>query len=938
MKKTRIPAWLHAPPMQIDRPPVIKREQGLPFNLLTWPDFERLILRVVAADRKVLDCRVYGVPGQAQHGIDLLAAYVSSPGEQACFQCKKVEAFRVSDVQAATKKLEDGPWATKAREFTLCVAIPLESTELTAELVRQRKHLAARGITFHIWDGSLSGELNNRLKDFPEIVDYFFGREWVRAFNGQEAAERLAERLDGYDFAALRQRLSELYRVIFSQHDPGLRLWKAQPSDYLQRYVPADIVESTEIEHGSVFEPWRRKDTESTGTPATSRMEEGQQTTSTGSVSKYSMRRPAWEWLRGKDNIVLLGEPGYGKSALLRYLALVINTEDFVTEIPLTTEDLRRLPVWISFARFADAIAEQPSISVEDFFCAWLHQYGYGVTQPLFHRALRTSKFVLLVDGLDEAAETSECNEAIDRIVTFGRSHRAIVICTSRPRPFPSLPIPSSWPSATLAPLDDGQIEELATRWFAIIERASPDESDEACLARAKPRGQGFCIAIKASARTHELARNPLLCQALIELYRLSHRLPEARIRAYGEIVDLFLYRHPKARAHAGFTEPPAALEDLREIDLQGILIKIALDTQSAETGGIAPRNRCIELCSQYLEDDLMGLGLPRPKAVRRAPDIIGHFINHFGILIEKSPNELSFVHLSLQEFLAARAVAAMPEPEQLTWVQDIALKQKWRECLTCWFAIQGDIGRQPLAARASKMLGEIGRTGEWERLQTLSLRTELATSDIGLPVGEARSVLTEAIQEVTTSPFPEFRCKLARNITIGALGGPIKEDCAAAIVSWTPSRSHIDRARMLKAFGSWSASVDLDKTLKHALRDENVECRRAAAESYAEAFVEDPMAPPYLLRVAKSDVRPEVRAAALHSLTQVPAWRDFASEAAEWNIVSHAPELQLASIAMQVRMGRHNNDDLAILLSILSTDSLDYALREQRTELICNG
>ena len=138
-----------------------------------------------------------------------------------------------------------------------------------------------------------------------------------------------------------------------------------------------------------------------------------------------------------------------------------------------------------------------------------------------------------------------------------------------------------------------------------------------------------------------------------------------------------------------------------------------------------------------------MGLGLPRPRAVRRAPEIIELFVNHFGVLIERSPGELSFVHLSLQEFLAAKAVAAMPEPEQLTWVRTISLQQHWRECLTSWFGIQGESGRRTLAASASQVLAELGRSGEWERLQMLSLRADLATFRRKTSLRDARAQLS---------------------------------------------------------------------------------------------------------------------------------------------------------------------------------------------------
>lgn len=55
-----------------------------------------------------------------------------------------------------------------------------------------------KGIAFVLWD---SIQLSKKLKEFPELVDDFFGREWVRAFCGSEAAERLGEKFDQSVFA-----------------------------------------------------------------------------------------------------------------------------------------------------------------------------------------------------------------------------------------------------------------------------------------------------------------------------------------------------------------------------------------------------------------------------------------------------------------------------------------------------------------------------------------------------------------------------------------------------------------------------------------------------------------------------------------------------------------------------------------------------------------
>jgi hypothetical protein len=52
-------------------PPVKTRHQELPFEKLTWEDFERLCLRLARRDGDVEHCQLYGVRGQSQEGIDL---------------------------------------------------------------------------------------------------------------------------------------------------------------------------------------------------------------------------------------------------------------------------------------------------------------------------------------------------------------------------------------------------------------------------------------------------------------------------------------------------------------------------------------------------------------------------------------------------------------------------------------------------------------------------------------------------------------------------------------------------------------------------------------------------------------------------------------------------------------------------------------------------
>ena len=256
---------------------------------------------------------------------------------------------------------------TMSIRFVLCVAIPLQSTEQVDAIVEQGERLERQGIQFVIWDGSEGGVLSETLKRLPELVDDFFGRGWVDAFNGDGAADSLGERLDGQELARLRQRLSGLYETVFNRHDPGLRLSGLHRLRYINRYVPVDLTEQTLL-----------RITEQPEQPAAGRppreepwnQAEREQSKSTYPRSWQNVietRRPTLEWLSDKQRCVVLGEPGSGKSALLRYLALAL----LGTEVPeiavLSVNLLNRLPVWMSFARYAAILKEQPNANVEDY-------------------------------------------------------------------------------------------------------------------------------------------------------------------------------------------------------------------------------------------------------------------------------------------------------------------------------------------------------------------------------------------------------------------------------------------------------------------------------------------------------------------------------------------------------------------------------------------
>jgi len=175
-------------------PPVVTKIQELPFDKLSWVNFERLCKRLVERDQEIRDCRIYGRIGQKQKGIDLIA-YPKDFTEKRprVYQCKRVNDLSPDEIGKVVRKFLKEYKKVKPTHFVLCCHCLLDSTKQQDSILAQSLLLEKLGIVFEVWDGE---KLSSILKDHPRIVDDFFSREWVKAFNGPEAADALERQFE----------------------------------------------------------------------------------------------------------------------------------------------------------------------------------------------------------------------------------------------------------------------------------------------------------------------------------------------------------------------------------------------------------------------------------------------------------------------------------------------------------------------------------------------------------------------------------------------------------------------------------------------------------------------------------------------------------------------------------------------------------------------
>ena len=148
-------------------PPVATRPQVLPFDQLSWENLERLCTRLVASQNDVVDCHRYGVRGDFQAGIDVLAHRRTAEGkvERWCYQCKRWQKM----TPAALRQVVDS-FSFPADQYVVFV-----SFEASAEL----RAVVADLPNVDLWDAE---DISRELKNHQGLVEDFFGRHWQDAF------------------------------------------------------------------------------------------------------------------------------------------------------------------------------------------------------------------------------------------------------------------------------------------------------------------------------------------------------------------------------------------------------------------------------------------------------------------------------------------------------------------------------------------------------------------------------------------------------------------------------------------------------------------------------------------------------------------------------------------------------------------------------------
>ena len=147
----------------------------LPLHVLPWPDFESLLWRILRDVEGLRHAQIYGDPGQAQLGLDIVAMAADDSG--VAIQSKRVEQFGPAKITAAVDAFRTTKRPFNVSRFVLGVSLEIRRKQSLDRFKALQQEL--KPVEFELWDGR---ELSRKLKGAPEIVLEYFGNEIAEIF------------------------------------------------------------------------------------------------------------------------------------------------------------------------------------------------------------------------------------------------------------------------------------------------------------------------------------------------------------------------------------------------------------------------------------------------------------------------------------------------------------------------------------------------------------------------------------------------------------------------------------------------------------------------------------------------------------------------------------------------------------------------------------
>jgi sulfatase modifying factor 1 len=565
------------------------------------------------------------------------------------------------------------------------------------------------------------------------------------------------------------------------------------------------------------------------------------------------------------ERVAVVGEPGVGKTTLLRYLAYLY-AHDKVEEASDEDRGLEnrsrsasgseveratfhvsgdagsgrrqqarrrrtnykgwqpghRVPIYISLKDLDDV----PDLA--EYLTTYFGEHNFPNAGAFIRSKLDSGQFLFLLDALDEVDDPAKQPAVVSLVSRFAHRYSNPerpnwVVVTSRPQTYQAGVQTEDFQVVELLEFEPQQIRDFIVNWFA--------EEPE--------RGERLWEIMSQDAALLELGGNPLLLSLIVESFDLRNELDTSRrSELFNQIVAVRFFEWDnlrKIRRSFQFTQPVK----------ERFLRQIALELNASTHPLISHRDLLERVRSFLLSDGKRDPDQTDPVHDTLARRFVWEIAEGSGILHQKALDIYDFSHKTLREFFAALCLCDMPNGlGQLLGHLHGPVRDRW-EMVALLYA-----GK---TADAAPLIRAI-----WQADRTLSGRGLILAARCLQDAGNVRDELRLRV-DLCDAIFAAIRTAASDEREAGiailkAIAGTRIEQYVGSLLSEVPAPARLALARdLLPETPSQELQRKMKEALQQSLEVGDEATRGQAAVLLAHANV-DEAAQPLLVGLESSD------------------------------------------------------------------------------------
>lgn len=359
------------------------------------------------------------------------------------------------------------------------------------------------------------------------------------------------------------------------------------------------------------------------------------------------------EILKMKRRIMVLGEPGSGKSMLLRHIMYLYanHGQDGLYDPPV--------PVLLELHRTSD-----PTLSIYAQLVAELKRNRYRHAESFLRQNMKQGTLLLLFDGLDEINQDERSRVVRQIIDLLIENSNCQVAITCRTAAYKNDFHDVVEQTLEIAPFTDEQISRFLKPWDKLM----PDHKS----------AEELLSTLHDQPRIMKLARNPLLLTIISYIYTdTNYELPNSRAEFYAQVSDILL-RQWHQELHQNKFDAPIKYQ---------VLAHLGLFYQDRNAQSFEDK-RTVEYKTVMDQVQLAITNLNVEKDTKSS-DIVEEIVQRSGLLLSLDGGQrFEFAHSTLREFFAAEAL----KDDQPAILDRFANDpQNWSETVKLWCGLDHD-------------------------------------------------------------------------------------------------------------------------------------------------------------------------------------------------------------------------------------------------------